>query len=310
MSSPGRALLNSVQTLDLNFLGIPGAIAVYLIRHRSGAVLIESGPGSTQPALTAALQNYDLTPRDISDVLLTHIHLDHAGAAGWLASQGARIHVHPAGAPHLIDPEKLLNSAQRIYGDQMDLLWGKFLPVPEERLSILEDGHVLQIEGLDFLAIDTPGHANHHFAYLFEGTCFTGDIGGIRLNGLPHVRIPMPPPEFHLEKWRESVKRLRQEDFNHIAPTHFGIYSDPGWHLDALERMIDDVEEWMETTLPSDPPVETINERFLQWTGARSQSDGLEPGDLEAYEAANPSWMSGYGMQRYWRKHRIKTSDR
>jgi glyoxylase-like metal-dependent hydrolase (beta-lactamase superfamily II) len=304
MSLPDRALLDTIHTLDLDFMGIPGAIAVYLIQHRNGAILIESGPGSTQQALEAGLEKYGLDLSDISDVLLTHIHLDHAGAAGWLASHGARIHVHPAGAPHLINPEKLLNSAQRIYGDQMDFLWGKFLPVPEERLSILEDGQVLQIEGLDFLAIDTPGHANHHFAYLFEETCFTGDIGGIRLNGLPHVRIPMPPPEFHLEKWRESVKRLRQEDFKYIAPTHFGIYSDPGWHLDALERTIDDVEKWMENIMPSDPTVETINERFLEWTSARSWSDGLEPDDLKAYEAANPSWMSGYGMQRYWRKHR------
>jgi hypothetical protein len=100
------------------------------------------------------------------------------------------------------------------------------------------------------------------------------------------------------------VKRLRQENFNYIAPTHFGIYTDPGWHLDALERTIDDVERWMEAIMPSDPPVETINERFLEWTSARSRADGLAPDDLKAYEAANPSWMSGYGMQRYWRKHR------
>ena len=130
----------SIVTLDLNFQGLPQAIATYLIRHRDTAVLVECGPGSTLEALRAGLAANGLSPRDVTHVLLTHIHLDHAGAAGWMAAQGAKILVHPVGAPHLQNPEKLLRSAQRIYGDQMDALWGDFRPVPESSLQVPSDG--------------------------------------------------------------------------------------------------------------------------------------------------------------------------
>ena len=165
--------------------------------------------------------------KDLTDILLTHIHLDHAGAAGWLARQGARIHVHPNGAPHLLNPEKLLASAARIYGDQMGDLWGEFLSVPPDQLSILNDGETVNIQGLDIKPLDTPGHADHHFAYIIEDICFSGDIGGVRLSNTHHIRLPMPPPEFHPGKWRTSLERLAEEQFSTIAPTHFGFFSDP-----------------------------------------------------------------------------------
>jgi glyoxylase-like metal-dependent hydrolase (beta-lactamase superfamily II) len=167
-------------------------------------VLVESGPGSTLSALQSALASEGYSARDVTHLLLTHIHLDHAGAAGWLARQGAEVYVHPVGAPHLLNPEKLLASASRIYGDRMDSLWGEFLSVPEDRLRVAEDAQEIVIGNLRFLPIDTPGHAYHHYAYLFEDVCFTGDIGGVRIPGFPYMRVPMPPPELHLEKWRES----------------------------------------------------------------------------------------------------------
>ena len=206
--SSTQIIEGKIQTLDLKFRGFSGAIAAYLIPHSQGAVLVECGPGSTSMALEAGLQGIGLKVSDISDVLLTHIHLDHAGAAGWLARHGARIHVHPVGAPHLLNPEKLLASAARIYGDNMHTLWGEFLPVPEEQLTVHEDGEVIEIEGLRFRALDTPGHAFHHYAYIYQEVCFSGDIGGVRVGGARHVRLPMPPPEFNLELWRESVRRL------------------------------------------------------------------------------------------------------
>jgi len=295
---------NNIHPLDLNFLGIPGTIASYLIPYAHGAVLVETGPGSTLPALVEGLRQNGFTPADVTDVLLTHIHLDHAGAAGWLARQGARIHVHPVGAPHLLDPEKLLASAQRIYGDQMDRLWGEFLPVPEDRLVVIQDGDEVEIDRLCFKALDTPGHANHHYAYLFGDVCFTGDIGGIRLAGPPHLRLPMPPPEFNLELWRQSLARLRQADFARIAPTHFGIFNDPAWHLNAVAKALDEVEAWMEHIMPTAPTLQTLNDQFLQWTQERSLAEGLQLTDMEAYEAANPSYMSAQGIQRYWRKYR------
>lgn len=295
---------HTIHTLDLNHKGIPGIIASYMIPHKNGAVLVECGPGSTLPALQRSLKTHGLNVTDVTDVFLTHIHLDHAGAAGWLARQGARIHVHPNGAPHMLNPEKLLASAYRIYGDEMETTWGKFLPVPEDRISVLQNGDTVEVGDLIFRALETPGHANHHFAYLFEEVCFSGDIGGVRLAGLNHVSLPMPPPEFHLEKWRESLKLLGQENITCIAPAHFGIYSDPDWYLAALAKALDEVEEWIEVTMPSNPPIETLNEQFLDWTRTRSLSGGLDPNMLDKYEAVNPYSMSSHGLQRYWRKFR------
>lgn len=301
--------MNKIHTLDLKFQGMAHTIAAYLIPHRSGVVLVESGPGSTTNALSEHIQGMGLNLTDITDVLLTHIHLDHAGAAGWLAQQGARIHVHPVGAPHMKDPGKLLASAERIYGDLMQPLWGEFLPVPEENLHILEDGEVIEVGELCFRALDTPGHAEHHFAYIFEDTCFTGDIGGVRLPGPMHIRLPMPPPEFNLEKWRESLRLLQDEHargaFTKIAPTHFGVYDNAGEHLRAAANALDEVERWMENEMKVAPPVEALNDAFLTWTRRRSEKEGITSELIHTYETANPSWMSSYGIHRYWKKHRM-----
>jgi glyoxylase-like metal-dependent hydrolase (beta-lactamase superfamily II) len=291
-----------VITLDLNFLSIPGAIACYAIPHNNGVALIECGPGSTLTALQSGLKQNGYTIRDITDVFLTHIHLDHAGAAGWLARQGARIHVHPVGAPHMLNPEKLLASAERIYGDQMGTLWGEFLPVPEEQLFILQDDEIVELDGLLIRAIDTPGHADHHYSYLFEDLCFSGDIGGVRLAGTHHLRLPMPPPEFHPGKWQNSLKRLLKLDFTRIAPTHFGIFNDAGRHLAKLIDLIIETQDWIEIVMSSDPPVEEVNARLSAWSSQRALEDGVPERQIQAYEYANPSWMSGYGIQRYWRK--------
>jgi glyoxylase-like metal-dependent hydrolase (beta-lactamase superfamily II) len=297
-----------VKTLDLNFQGIHNAIAAYLIPHSGGAVLIETGPGSTIPALQAGLHAHGFSVADVTDVLLTHIHLDHAGAAGWLARQGARIHVHEVGAPHLRNPEKLLASAARIYGDQMQALWGEFLPVPEERLLVLQDGAIIEINGLCFRAVDTPGHANHHMAYIFESTCFSGDIGAVRMPGARHLRLPTPPPELNLELWRESQKKLQAEfekgAFSRIAPTHFGVFNDPAWHLTALKSALDEIEQWMECSMPSEPSLQELREQFKIWSHERSLSLGMDAKTLVAYEAANPSGMSADGIYRYWHKVR------
>jgi glyoxylase-like metal-dependent hydrolase (beta-lactamase superfamily II) len=297
-----------MHTIDLNFQGIPGVIASYLIPHANGAVLVESGPGSTVPALQKGLRLHGFTEKDITGVFLTHIHLDHAGAAGWLASQGAHVYVHPVGAPHLINPEKLLASARRIYGDMMDTLWGEFLAVPEERLTVVEDNTVVEVDGLRLRALDTPGHANHHNVYIYEDIVFTGDVGGVRMAGTHCLSLPMPPPEFILEKWRESLKRLQDEyhrgSFNRLAPTHFGAFQDPAWHLAALERALDEMEEWIEATLPDAPDDEVLMEKYLGFVNWRFSKSGMDAGQMAAYEAANPSFMSVAGIRRYWNKYR------
>ena len=291
-------------TLDLNFQGRPHAIASYLIRNGDGVVLIESGPGSTLAGLEAALAKEGLSPRDVTHALLTHIHLDHAGAAGWLARQGAEIYVHPVGAPHMINPEKLLASATRIYGDRMESLWGEFLSVPENQLKIPQDTEEIAIGNLRFVPINTPGHAEHHYAYLFEDICFSGDVGGVRIPGYQYLRVPMPPPELHLERWQESMKRLRREKFARIAPTHFGIYDDPEWQLHEVEKGLDDAERWLEEMMSEDPspPIAAMRESFTEWMTEQGAEIGLSEDVLAAYGLANPPGMSADGLFRYWKK--------
>ncbi|HTP01088.1 MAG TPA: MBL fold metallo-hydrolase [Anaerolineales bacterium] len=296
-----------VFTLDLNFQGKPQAIAAYLIRHSAGAVLVESGPGTTIVDLQRALAAHGLRASDVTHVLLTHIHLDHAGAAGWFARQGAEIYVHPVGAPHLLNPEKLLASAGRIYGDQMQTLWGEMLPVPEHELHVAHDGEEIVIGSLRFLPIDTPGHAEHHFVYLLENLLFSGDVGGVRIPGYQYLRVPMPPPELHFGKWRESVRRMRQARFDRIAPTHFGIYDDPQWQLAAIERDLDATERWLERVMPSNPSIEALREQFTGWMNEQGTEQGLSPEAVRAYELANPPGMSADGLQRYWKKVRTVT---
>jgi glyoxylase-like metal-dependent hydrolase (beta-lactamase superfamily II) len=293
-----------VITLDLKFQGRPYAIASYLIRNGEAVVLIESGPGSTSAGLEAGLAQEGLSPRDVTHVLLTHIHLDHAGAAGWLARQGAEIYVHPVGAPHLIRPEKLLASAARIYGDQMDALWGEFLPVPEDKLHIANDMEEIKIGNLRFVPINTPGHAEHHHAYLFEDICFSGDVGGVRIPGYQYLRVPMVPPELNLERWHESMKRLRKEKFAHIAPTHFGVYDDPEWQLREVDKGLQDAERWLEETMSEDPapPIDAMRESFSEWMKEQAVEMGLSEDVITAYQLANPPGMSADGLFRYWKK--------
>jgi glyoxylase-like metal-dependent hydrolase (beta-lactamase superfamily II) len=293
-----------VSTIDLNFQGRPQAIASYLIRHSGGVVLVESGPGSTLEKLRSGLADLGYSPRDVTHVLLTHIHLDHAGAAGWLARAGAEIIVHPVGAPHMLQPEKLLASAARIYGDRMQSLWGEFLPVPEDRLRVVHDGEEIRVGALRFRAIDTPGHAEHHYAYAFEGLCFSGDVGGVRIPGYPYLRVPMPPPELHIERWYASVARLRQERLARIAPTHFGTYADPAWQLDAVERGLGDALAWLKRVMPADPPIEELRAAFTAWVETEGRQVGLSADAARAYELANPPGMSADGLQRYWKKVR------
>jgi glyoxylase-like metal-dependent hydrolase (beta-lactamase superfamily II) len=283
-----------------------------MLQHSTGIVLVESGPGSTVPALEKALAAHGYTLRDITHVFLTHIHLDHAGAAGFLASQGAQVFVHPIGAPHLLNPEKLIASATRIYGDLMQPLWGDFLPVTAEKLTILQDNQEVVVGHLRLTALNTPGHAEHHFAYQFEDLCFSGDVGAVRIPGHRYMRLPMPPPEFHLEKWRESVARLQKAGFKRIAPTHFGIFEDVEWHLQAILRNLDEVERWLLETMPAEPTaderlssdVETLREKFVAWMEAQGRAEGLTDQEIEAYRLANPLAMSADGLQRYWKKFR------
>ncbi len=296
---------NSIVTIDLNFQNRSQAIASYLIRDGDAVVLVESGPGSCLAGLEAGLRTNGLSLTDVTHVLLTHIHLDHAGAAGRLSRYGAQIYVHPIGAPHLLNPEKLLASATRIYGDRMESLWGEFLPVEQDKLHVVNDAEEIRIGNLRFVALSTPGHAEHHHVYLFEDVCFSGDVGGVRIPGYPYLRVPMPPPELHIERWRSTLKRLRQQKFARIAPTHFGLFDDPGWHLGEVEKGLDAAERWLEQVMPADPSVDELRVRFTEWMEAQGREQGLDPAVVKSYELANPLGMSADGLMRYWKKVRM-----
>jgi glyoxylase-like metal-dependent hydrolase (beta-lactamase superfamily II) len=291
-------------TIDLNFQNKPQAIASYLIRQNDSVILIESGPASTLSTLETALQAEGLSTRDVTHVLLSHIHLDHAGAAGQLAQQGAQIYVHPLGAPHLINPEKLIVSATRIYGERMNQLWGEILPVPQNQLTIPNEAQEFAIGNLKFLPIHTAGHAEHHYSYLFEDTCFCGDVGGVRIPGYAYLRVPMPPPEFHFARWYESIGRLQALKFKRIAPTHFGIYDDADWQLDTLEKNLVAIETWLEEVMPNNPTLENLREQFTKWMEDQSLQQGLSEDVIKAYTLANPIGMSADGLLRYWKKYK------
>ena len=295
-----------VHTIDLNFLNRKEAIAAYLIPHSAGAILVEAGPGSTTTALEAGMNEHGFTPNDITHVFLSHIHLDHAGASGWLATRGAKICVHPVGARHMLNPEKLIASATRIYKDKMDFLWGNFLAVPEDNLIVAEDGQEISVGDLTMTAIHTPGHAEHHISWCIkDDIVFTGDVGGVRMPGYDYVRLPLVPPELHLEKWRDSLEKLLAMNFKRIAPTHFSVFDDAEGHLKSALSSVGETSLWLEEVMPSEPTVEELGRKIVRWMKEQAQAEGVSEETLQVYEIANPLHMSSVGLARYWKKFRV-----
>lgn len=291
-----------IETLDLDFGRTPETIASFLVFGPDGPVLVESGPASTLPNLLTRLQEHGVTPADVRHVLVTHIHLDHAGAAGWWAQQGATVYVHPNGARHLIDPSKLLASAERIYQERMDELWGRTVPAPEDRVVIVEGDNTIEAAGLEFVAIDTPGHARHHHVYRLGDVAFTGDAAGVRLGERHWIDLPAPPPEFDLEAWKETLNRLRGEGLVAIYRTHFGATSDVKAQLDQFEAHLEEgaalVRDLMAESLDREAMIDRYNETMWRLASA----DGVDDAAALAYELANPRFMSVDGIARYWRK--------
>ncbi len=291
-----------IHPLDLNFLGTPEAIAAYLILGPGGPVLVECGPGSTLATLQAGLQRFNLTPADIRDLLVTHIHLDHAGAAGWLARQGARVHVHHIGAPHLLDPSKLLASAQRIYGEMMDTLWGEFLSVPAEQLRVHHDNDVIEAGGLQFIAHDTPGHATHHFVYQLEDVAFTGDLAGIRLSGRPYLRMPTPPPEFDLAAWQSSLRRIRALPLTRLYLTHFGAVDNIDHHWANVALLLKSLTAEVGQRLAEGADREALIAYMTALENSRQLTAELDAEARQRYANIGPVGMSVDGIIRYWKK--------
>ncbi|MCL4267704.1 MAG: MBL fold metallo-hydrolase [Anaerolineae bacterium] len=291
-----------IHTLDLHFQDTAETIAAYLVEGPDGLVLVETGPGSTLPALRAQLHQHGVQPADIHHVIVTHIHFDHAGAAGWWAQQGATIHVHHFGAGHLINPEKLIASATRIYGDQMDSLWGQLLPAPAEKVVPLFDGDTIEAGGLAFTAVETPGHARHHHVIRLGNVAFTGDAGGMKLGQRPLLDIPAPPPEFDLEAWQWSLDKLLGMGLERIYPTHFGAVENVTEHLLAIKKLVDESAQFVREKMAAGVERDELIAQYTAWNHGRAYAAGLSDESIRKYEIANPLYMSVDGMMRYWRK--------
>ena len=291
-----------VITIDLRFRNIAQVIAAYVVVGPGGPVLVETGPGSTLERMQAGLGEHGISAADIRHVFVTHIHLDHAGASGWWAEQGAHIHVHWKGARHLIDPSRLLGSARRIYGDAMDDLWGPILPVPAKQLHELHDEDVVRVNGLEIFALNTPGHSQHHHTLRIGNVAFCGDAAGARMPGAKFITLPAPPPEFNLEEWQLSLARLLDLNLASIYPTHFGCVQDVRVHLEALASHLNQAAEFVRKCMRAGAGRREIIKHFVRWNRERALENGVRGEQFVWFETANPLDMSVDGIMRYWRK--------
>ncbi len=296
-----------IKTIDLQFKGINQTIASYLIIGPKGPILVESGPGSTTHNLIAGLTKYGFVPTDVKHVFLTHIHFDHAGAAGWWAQQGAQIYAHHFGAKHLIDPSRLIASATRIYGDEMDTLWGTLLPIPSEKLTSLYDGDTIEAAGLTLHVIETPGHARHHHIYRLGDVAFTGDATAVIIPSANLTDLPAPPPEFDREIWLQTLDRIEAENFSAIYPTHFGRIDNVKEHLDSIRPLLIEASDFVKARMDNKLTRDEIVLAYQKWNKQRAKKAGLTAVQIAQYAAANPQDMSVDGIMRYWYKKETKT---
>ena len=290
-----------VHILDLDFRGFPNTIAAFLIPSDDGPILVETGPHSCLGVLEKRVKEVGFALSDIKNVFLSHIHLDHAGAAWALARQGATIYVHPAGAPHMIDPTKLLNSAKRIYQDQMEVLWGDLQPIDSSRLIEIQDEEEIHIANISLKAIYTPGHAVHHIAWKFGENIFCGDIAGVRITGGP-VMPPCPPPDINLEDWISSIDLVQAQNPKGLFLTHFGWINYDVSHFIQLKSCLMRWGQWIKERWQNGKSIEETTPVFEAYVKKELMSYGASPEVIDKYQIANPYWMSVAGLFRYWSK--------
>jgi glyoxylase-like metal-dependent hydrolase (beta-lactamase superfamily II) len=276
-----------LEPLDLLHLGRERVIGVYLLETDDGLALFDCGPSTCVPALKDRLREHGLELGDVRHLLLSHIHLDHAGAAGVLVREhpALQVHVSPIGAPHLVDPSRLERSARRLYGDEFDALWGELAPVPQENVHETAD----RVLGLE--CFPSPGHASHHVCYLdADRTLWAGDAAGVRVQPSRFVLPPTPPPEFELDTWERTLDEIEARRPERLALIHFGVADDPAEHLAELRRRL---RSWTER-VGEGASEEEFEAAALAELGA----------DAPPYEQAMPFWQSYAGLRRYWDKRR------
>jgi glyoxylase-like metal-dependent hydrolase (beta-lactamase superfamily II) len=294
--------------IDHELQGVPRTIASYLLTDGDDLTLIETGPTTTMETLLGGVRAAGFDPERITRLVVTHIHLDHAGAAGALLQRlpRARLFVHRVGAPHMADPSRLLASATRIFEEDMERLWGKVLPVPEERMVILDDEARIRVGNRILNALHTPGHAPHHLAYcdLESGVMFTGDVAAVRLDDSAYLRPPTLPPEVDIELWRQSIARLRALRPRRLYLTHFGPSNDPEWHFDSVLTRLFFLTGWVDARLAAEPNTKILADEWFcreaeEVVATTGRDDLVEP-----YELVVGSRMNVEGLARYLRKKR------
>lgn len=296
----------SADFVDLLFRGSPRVIATAFLQGPDGVTLIDPGPTSCLPALEDGLRQRGLTLRDVRSLLLTHIHLDHAGAAGTIVERvpGVKVYVHERGAPHMIDPAKLLASATRLYGDRMDALWGAFLPVPAGQVTVLKGGERLDVGGTAINVAYTPGHAKHHVSYLDEhaGMAYVGDTGGVRVAG-DYLIAPTPPPDIDIEMWQQSLDTIDKWQPVSLFLTHFGPITPARAHLARFRTTVATAAEVSREMLAAGGTDDELASRFAD----RMRQDvrkALPEHEAGAAELAAPFDQLWQGLARYWHKQR------
>lgn len=299
-----HTVTSDVRYVDLNYQGQPRLIATAVVNAPEGLVLVDPGPETAFGALTQALEQAGASLGDVHAVLLTHIHLDHAGATGRLVDEAphVQVYVHERGARHLIHPARLLRSARRIYGDQMDRLWGTVQPVPEDRVTALAGGESIAPGGRAVEVAYTPGHAAHHVSYLdvATGTAFVGDVAGMRVPGADYVLPVAPPPDIDVPAWHDSLDVLRAWQPARLVLTHCGAFADVPRHLDALAERLDAMAEAVRSPLASDAEASAQADRFHErcLAAMREQVPAALWAPYERFGQPRESW---HGLARYWR---------
>ena len=303
------SIASDISYIDLNFCDTAKAIATGVYAGDAGAVLIDPGPGSCIDTLRSSLAAQGIGVRDIESILITHIHLDHAGATGLLVRDNPRIRVfvHEKGAPHVIDPSKLINSANQLWGvEGVARLWGQMIPVPQSNLHVLGERAQINAGGRLFDVRYTPGHASHHVSYFDDrnGLVWAGDTAGLRFTSKVFTLPPTPPPDIDLEAWRDSLANIRQWKPETVFITHFGPYSGAAPHLDHIETSLRDVAEMARRAIVADASDEAKYERFKADVLAYVRS-AVDEEEVRPLEFVGPLEFNWRGLVRYWKKRGV-----
>jgi len=299
--------LNSVTwQISLPFMGEEEIIGSYLLAGGNELVVIDPGPGSMIESLLDAIRQAGFNPQDVTHLLATHVHLDHAGAVGSLVKRmpKAQVYAHSKGVPHLLDTTKVVASATRIYGDRMQQLWGEIESTPADRLHTLEGGDVLTVAGHRLEVHYTPGHAIHHVVFfdVHSGDLFAGDTAGVRLQGVDYVRPPTPPPDIDLEAWSNSIDTIKKLRPDVLYLGHFGATRNAIQHLGRLREQLLSWGDFVLGAMRDGKNEQEILDLLIAHTEPELQRVTDDPNAIKRYEIATNYAMTVQGYTRYWRK--------